>query len=227
MTLSLAIAAFGLGLFSSSHCLFMCGGISQALTSQNKSDPVIKTLLFHLGRISCYALLGLLLGAIIHQFAMVYHQLSFVLRHIAGLLLIAIGLYLAGFDRLLKSLENHFSFIWKALQPWVKPVIGMQKKRHALALGFLWGFLPCGIIYSTLLWAASTTQGVDTAWVMLLFGLGTLPSFLLLGVFSQSIVRFFQAKGLRIVIGGLFIAFGLWTILPLFPAFSPIQHPFC
>ena len=227
MTFSLLIAAFTLGLFSTAHCLFMCGGISQALTFQQEKQVVMKTLLFHAGRIACYGFLGLVIGAVIYQFATEYHTLSRWLRHGSGVLLIVIGLYIAGRGSLLKALEKRLGFFWRFLQPAVKRTMKMEKTYHAIGLGFLWGFLPCGLIYSMLLWAAASTQGVETSVVMLAFGLGTLPGFLLLHSFSVSIRSFLQKKPLRLIIGGLFIVFGLWTILPLIPQFSFIKHPFC
>lgn len=227
MTFQLAIAAVTLGLLSSGHCLFMCGGISQALSSQTKDKSWLNTLLFHSGRISCYALLGLLLGSVIHQIAMEYHLLAKVLRHLSGVLLILIGLYIAGADRFLKVVEKRFAFIWKGLQPAVKKVLGMQRLHHAYALGFLWGFLPCGIIYSTLLWASTTTQGASASLVMLLFGLGTVPSFLVLGFFGEQLMTMLRRKQLRNLIGGLFVVFGLWTIAALFPNLTALGHPFC
>ncbi len=227
MSVSLVITAFMMGFFSSAHCVFMCGGIAQALSSQIQSQFVIKTLLFHAGRIACYGMLGLLFGGAIHLFANEYHQLAKWLRHVAGGLLVVIGLYLMGRDRLVKAFEARFTFIWRKVQPIMQRWLPIRKNHQALLVGFLWGFLPCGIIYSTLLWVSATSQSYSAGLLMILFGLGTLPAFALIHLTGLPLVQYLKSHAFRQWAGLLFIVFGVWTILAVSPALMPIKPPFC
>lgn len=208
--------AFMIGLGSTGHCLMMCGGISSALSSQLVHEAavlkILKLLLFHLGRISCYSLLGLLLGSAIHWLLSFSANLVMIARVISALLIIIMGLYVAGVSTIIKLLEKQLGFIWRKLQPVTLRFMHMQQWHHAYILGFLWGFLPCGMIYSTLLWASSNNQGMQTALLMFSFGLGTLPALFIANLFSLKTLSFFQKKHFKRAIGFLLIAFGLWSL---------------
>ncbi|MCY4045988.1 MAG: sulfite exporter TauE/SafE family protein [Cellvibrionales bacterium] len=227
MSLTLAITAFSMGLLSSVHCVFMCGGIASALSSQIHHGVLVKTILFHAGRMLCYGALGLLFGGLIHLFANEYHAVAKILRHLAGILLIGIGMYFIGLDKIIKSVEQRFVFIWRRLQPWMQSLLPIQKNTHALVVGFCWGFLPCGIIYSTLLWVSATSQGFEASLLMMVFGLGTLPAFALIHLSGLPLIQYFKQKSLRQAVGGLFVFFGVWTIVSISPSLMPIQPPFC
>lgn len=208
--------AFMIGLGSTGHCLLMCGGISSALSSQLADESpalkISKLLLFHFGRISCYSVLGLLLGSTIHWLLSFSGNLVIIARIISALLIILMGLYVAGIPTIIKILEKQLGFIWQRLQPVTRRYIHMQQWHHAYILGFLWGFLPCGMIYSTLLWASSNNQGMLTALLMFSFGLGTLPALFITNLFSIKTMAFFQQKHYKRAIGILLIAFGLWSL---------------
>lgn len=215
--------AFMIGLGSTGHCLLMCGGISSALSSRlANAAPLAKTgklLLFHIGRISCYSLLGLLLGSAIHWLLSFSASLIIVARIIAALMIIVMGLYVAGVSTIIKLLEKQLGFVWKHIQPVTLRYIQMEKWHHAWILGFLWGFLPCGMIYSTLLWASSNNHGADTALLMFAFGLGTLPALFVANIFSLKTMAFFQQKHYKRTIGALLVLFGLWSL-----AFMAMPH---
>ena len=226
--IGLLLAAFLIGLSSSGHCLLMCGGISSALSSRLSNESSLykfnRLILFHLGRISCYSLLGLVLGGIIEQLLQVSHTLVIVARIIAAAMIIAIGLYVAGFSHLVRLLEKRLAFIWKKIQPLAQKFIPMQQWHHALFLGFLWGFLPCGMIYSTLLWASSNNQGALTGLLMFSFGLGTLPSLFIANWFSLQALAFLQKQYFKRITGLLLIVFGLWSLGFLFMPSGQHHH---
>jgi hypothetical protein len=112
----------------------------------------------------------------------------------------------------MKYFERKFSFIWRALQPLVKPLLGMQNIRQAFALGFLWAFLPCGMIYSTLLWASAQQQSAATSLLMFAFGLGTVPALLFLNASQQRILSVLKHRNSKRIIGALLIAYALFSI---------------
>lgn len=206
--------AFSLGLLSSAHCVGMCGGIMGALTLAIPANAPRRRwqLLFsyNLGRIVSYCLMGLLLGF----FAEGISQLgaAYWLRLMAGLLLIAMGLYLADWWRGLVYLERMGRYLWAYLQPLSKGLMPVSTARKALMLGVIWGWLPCGLVYSALAYALSQAQPVAAAAVMLAFGLGTLPAVLASGFVVQQLTRLLQARHTRVGFAVLIILFGLWTL---------------
>lgn len=209
------IIALMIGLGSTGHCMAMCGGISSSLLSNighhNITKKISRLVLFHAGRILCYCSVGLLLGSII-QSSSNYTQASFIARTLAGTVLIFIGLYIAGFSRVLQQLEKRMGFFWNMLQPLVKRYLPMQRLHHALLIGFLWGFLPCGIIYSTAIWASSEARNTSATVLMFAFGLGTLPGLMLTHIGSHALIQNWKRFFPKRTIGILMIIFGLWSL---------------
>ena len=103
-------------------------------------------------------------------------------------------------------------------------------------LGFTWGFLPCGMIYSTVLWASSAANShndinnaaLSTALLMFIFGLGTMPSLLLLNIGSlkigQKLGQFFRIQHSKRAIGFVLIVFGLWSLASVFLPMPSFLH---
>ena len=235
MPLELISTALLLGLASSGHCIFMCGGISCAL-SQTESKALsaqhqLRLVLFHIGRISCYASLGVLFALFIALLNPQSALFDNTLRTIAACLIIAMGLYIAGINRYLKSIETQMAFIWKALQPFSTKLMQDHSISSRLMLGYIWGFLPCGMIYSTVLWASTAANADEThavltsALLMFCFGLGTVPSLLLLNITSLKIgdyiSRFFRAAKGKKYTGILLAVFGLWSLISIY---LPMPH---
>jgi hypothetical protein len=130
----------------------------------------------------------------------------------AGLLLIAMGLYLADWWRGLIYLERMGRYLWAYLQPLSKGLMPVSSARKALMLGVIWGWLPCGLVYSALAYAMAQAQPAAAAAVMLAFGLGTLPAVLASGFVVQQLAHLLQARHIRIAFALLIILFGLWTL---------------
>jgi len=215
-------AAFGLGFLGSSHCLAMCGGIAGALGMGTGTVSGRRRLLlaagFNLGRITSYAVIGLLLGGLVQWGTGAASTLLAPLRLLAGLLLIAMGCYVAGWWLGLTRLEMLAMPLWRRLQPLAAQLMPVSSLRAALALGAVWGWLPCGLVYSTLAWAASSGNAAATALAMFAFGLGTLPAMLGMTWVGERLGRLRQATALRAAAGVLLILFGAWTawaVLPL------------
>ena len=122
------------------------------------------------------------------------------------------GLYLADWWRVLVKLEKAGLFIWQYIQPFGQRLMPVIHIRQAFVLGMLWGWLPCGLVYTALAYAATTTSTAEGALMMVSFGLGTTPAMILGGVFSGSVKAFLQARMIRQVMGVALMVFGALTL---------------
>ena len=207
-------AAFLLGLFSSAHCVGMCGGIMGALSIAIPAKAKVRRWLillgYNLGRIFSYALMGALVGLFARQITESGGALW--LRWLAGLLLIAMGLYLANWWRGLTYLETGGRYLWAYLQPLGKALMPVDTLPKAIALGGIWGWLPCGLVYSALAYAMAQGHALGGGVIMLAFGLGTLPAVFATGFVAQQLARVLQRRHVRWSFALAVILFGLWTI---------------
>jgi len=207
-------AAFLLGLFSSAHCVGMCGGImgalSMAIPAHAKARRWIILLSYNLGRIFSYAMMGTIVGVFAQQIT--ESGGAIWLRWLAGLLLIAMGLYLANWWRGLTYLETGGRYLWAYLQPLGKALMPVDNAAKAIALGGIWGWLPCGLVYSALVYAMAQGDAIGGGLVMLAFGLGTLPAVLATGFVAQQLGRLLQRRQIRWSFALVVILFGFWTI---------------
>ena len=214
------LSALILGLLGGGHCLGMCDGLMGALTlaipPEQRARRLRLLLAYNLGRILSYAAAGLLIG--LAGWAVASSPAAMLLRVLAGLLLIAMGLYLAGWWSGLTRIEAVGRHLWRHLQPVASRLMPVSSLPRALLLGAVWGWLPCGLVYSTLLWASSQGSPGESALLMLAFGLGTWPVLLATGMAAERLTALLRRRGVRIAGGLLVILFGIWT-LP-----GPHQH---
>lgn len=212
-----------LGMVNSGHCVGMCGGIMGALTmsipQHAKAKRMSLIFAYNLGRILSYGFIGFIAGFFAQQFVALGGEV--VLRVIAGLLLITMGLYLADWWRGLTRLETVGRYLWVYIQPFSKALMPVDNMGKALLLGGLWGWLPCGLVYSALAVAMTQPSPAMAAAGMLAFGVGTLPAVVATGVAAQQLTAILQKRGLRRVLALLIILFGVWT---LWGAFAHGQH---
>ena len=212
--LPLLVSALILGLLGGGHCIGMCGGLMGALTlaipAEQRQRRLQLLLAYNLGLIASYTLAGLLLGTA--GWALASGPAATLLRTVAGLLLIVMGLYLAGWWSGLTRIEGLGRILWRRIEPLARGLLPVRNARRALLLGSLWGWLPCGLVYSTLLWAASQGSALDSALLMLAFGLGTLPVLLATGLAAERLTALLRRRGVRIAGGLLVILFGIWTL---------------
>ena len=210
----LLISALILGLLGGGHCLGMCGGLMGALTlaipPEQRGRRLQLLLAYNLGRILSYASAGLLFG--LAGWAVASSPAAMLLRIVAGLLLISMGLYLGGWWSGLTRIEALGRGLWRHIQPVASRLLPVSSLPRALLLGALWGWLPCGLVYSTLLWAASQGDALDSGLLMLAFGLGTWPVLLATGMAAERLTTLLRRRGVRMAGGLLVILFGLWTL---------------
>lgn len=210
------LALFVVGLLGAGHCAGMCGGIVGALGMQGPrgAAAVPVHLAYNLGRIASYALAGFLAGAL-GQLAGSLLPLQRALYLCASLMLVAMGVYLLGATQSLAWLERRGQALWRRIQPLTGRFLPVRGVAQALPLGMLWGWLPCGLVYSALTTALASGSALQGALSMLAFGLGTLPNLLLAGLLLARFRRFAQARGTRAVSGLLVLAYGLYGLFNL------------
>ncbi len=219
------VSAFVLGLMGSLHCIGMCGGIITSLSMATTDSPSkwLKTLNFQVGRIASYSMFGFCAGWVglqVKEFSAIP-----ILKIISSILLILMGLYLAKWWMGLRYLEKIGSLLWQKISPLSKKLLPVASQKQALLLGALWGWLPCGLVYTSLSYALTTANPLHSSLYMLYFGLGTLPGTLLVGTASITFKRWINLPLVRGVVALFFILAGLVSLwLLIFPEFTSTHH---
>ena len=208
------LGAFLVGLLGGVHCIGMCGGIVGAISlgmpgEQGTRWPML--LAYNLGRIASYTLAGAIAGGLGFFFSglLPVQQAQQILLGVAGIFMILLGLYLGGWWNLLSYVERAGGHLWKKIEPLGRGLLPVRRVRQGLALGMLWGWLPCGLVYSVLIWAVSAGSAGEGALLMLAFGLGTLPNLLAMGAAAGQLQRLVRHVWVRRAAGLMIIAFGL------------------
>ena len=219
------LTAFSIGFFGSLHCVGMCGGISGALATAMTppSTPISKLsnslrkfsfqLFYSSGRLGSYMIAGAITGGIGATVSQISdgHGIS-ILRLLSGAMIILLGFYISGWWMGLAKLERAGSILWKRIRPLTKPLMPVDNLWKAGALGALWGWLPCGLVYSGLTWSMASGSASESALLMLFFGLGTMPAMVGVGFFSGALAEFARSRSTRSIAGILMIIYGSWTI---------------
>ncbi len=223
------IAAFLVGLLGGVHCVGMCGGIVGALTLGLSEDVRTRPakampylLGYNAGRILSYTAAGALIGGLGAAAASLVslHEAQKILQLLAGAFMIALGLYIAGWWQGLARLERAGAVLWRRIEPLGRRLMPVRTPFQAFQLGIFWGWLPCGLVYSVLIWAMAAGGAMEGALLLLGFGLGTLPNLLLMGFFATQLGRWLRNPWVRRGAGALVVAFGVYTLL--LPGQSPV-----
>lgn len=244
MDLGWFVAPFTVGLLGSVHCVGMCGGIVAALSQvpavrRGPAFPVpvtvagapagaatapralhmaARTLSYNAGRIGSYAVAGAIAGGAIGGVRTLaqtaaWQQAAFVL---ANLMLVGLGLYLAGLWQGAARIESLGMPLWRRIQPLTTRIGPMGTTPRMFVLGALWGWLPCGMVYSMLLTAMLAGSPLRSALTMAAFGAGTLPVLLAAGMMGARLRPILQRRGLRLAGGLLVTTFGVLGLLRAF-----------
>ena len=208
------LALFLIGLLGGTHCIGMCGGIVSALSMGGPSRFVLH-LAYNSGRITSYAVAGGIAGALGGLSLTLSDQLPvrIALYTLANLMLVALGLYLIGITQTLAFTERFGKRLWVHLQPLSKRYLPARSVAQAFPLGLLWGWLPCGLVYSALATALTSGSALHGAGLMLAFGAGTLPNLLLAGLFAVRLRAYAAIPAVRWAAGLLVLSFGVWGLL--------------
>ncbi len=215
------LAVFLVGLLGGVHCAGMCGGIVSALTLQVPGKPGaggpawMLHLAYNLGRISSYAVAGALMGALGSLGLLLNNVLpvQLALYVAANLMMVALGIYLTGITGALAFAERGGQWLWRRVQPLTRRFLPVRGPAQAFPLGLLWGWLPCGLVYSVLAMALLTGSAARGAATLLAFGLGTLPNLMLAGLLLVRFRNAVQGRALRVGSGLVVLAFGVWGLL--------------
>lgn len=219
MTITDLGSALLLGLAGSGHCLGMCGGIAVSLRS-NSAQSSLMSVSYHMGRLLSYALLGAVIGSAAGAIELAAWTLF--LRFLAGFLLVGMGLYTLKLWFGIARLEALGGRLWRSLTPWSRRFMPPRHPAQSLLLGAIWGFMPCGLIYSALTWSAATGAGaLDSGLLMFTFGAGTLPAMLGATLLGQRVGLFLGNTYVRKLMGSGLVLAGLWT---LWLTFSHADH---
>ncbi len=210
------LALFLVGLLGGTHCVGMCGGIVGAL-SMGAPARWSMLLAYNAGRIFSYSVAGAIAGALGAASLGLEGQVParLILYFFANLMLIALGLYLLGVTRALAFTERAGQNLWRVFQPMTKRFLPARRVGQAFPLGLLWGWLPCGLVYSALASSLSAGSPERGALMMLAFGLGTLPNLLLAGIVLARLNEFVRRPAVRIFSGLLVLGFGLYGLIGL------------
>ena len=211
--ISTLLSAFIIGLVSAGHCFGMCGGLVVAAGFNSQAPSYIWY--YNLGRILTYALLGGFFGL---TFAALPAATIPWLKLMSITLLVLTALYFMGITSAVTQLERLGLPIWKKLQPLTKQFLPVSSSASALRLGLLWGFIPCGLVYTALAFAISLGSLTQSIIAMLAFGLGTLPAMVFSGLAANRIRPILNRHSVRVALGSVL----LFTALLL--ASTLIQH---
>jgi uncharacterized protein len=203
-------ALFLAGLLGGGHCVGMCGGVVTAFSLQLPNGPRWHYHLgFNLGRLLGYCLIGMLAGLLGSLSTLLALQgVKSTLFIFANLLLILLGSYMAGWSSLILLLEKAGRPLWGKIQPYMRRFLPVKKWSDTLIVGALWGWLPCGLVYTASLNALASASPWHGALIMLSFGLGTLPNLLLMSAFVDKLRLLFKNKSLRCFFGVCLILLG-------------------
>lgn len=213
-----------IGLLGSTHCIGMCGGIVGALDAglaQSRNRSGLSRISHHLGynagRIASYAGAGAALGLVGAQASRLDLGTTVAVGNlIAGLFMIAVGLYLAGWWQAIVWLEKAGLHIWRRIEPLGRRFLPVTSPQHAFGLGLVWGWLPCGLVYSALTLSMASASPLGGALTMIGFGLGTLPVLLALGSVAANIGALARHPLTRRLAGTGIIIFGVYACLTAF-----------
>jgi len=209
-------AIFFVGLLGGVHCLGMCGSIVGMLTAQLPKTGARWPFHFayNIGRLTSYTIAGALVG-LLGRTGMLFRDevpVQHLLFALSSLMLVALGLYLAGVWGIVRHIERFGGALWRHIQPLAGKLFPIANPMRAYFLGTLWGWLPCGLVYSVLVTALASGSAQSGAMIMLAFGLGTLPNLLAIGLFWESIKRWVQSPPVRMSAGLLVAAFGVYGL---------------
>lgn len=213
---SLAMALLA-GLLGGAHCLGMCGGIVAAMGLDGDKARLATQAGYNLGRIASYTLAGALAGLIGSAAFLsdTLWPLQTGLYVLAQVMLILVGLYLAGLNSSVLALERLGGAVWRTIQPRLGKLFPVDGFAKAALAGALWGWLPCGLVYSVLVSALASGGTGQGALLMLVFGIGTLPNLLAMGWAAARLRAVFRAPGARLAAGLGVAGFGVWGLARL------------
>ena len=217
------LVAFVMGLFSSMHCIGMCGSIIGTLTLSLSADIRNNKMLllpfvlnYNLGRVISYTIAGGLAGIIGVLIIQPFDELQGhrLLQLLSALVMMCAGLYIAGWFPRFAYIEKIGRYFWKKIEPFGRKLIPVKTRTQAYLFGMVWGWLPCGLVYTALAISATAGDVSRSALTMLAFGMGTLPAVMGVGIMTSILTRLSRTQRFKQIIGLFMIALALLAALP-------------
>ena len=217
------LVAFLMGLFSSMHCIGMCGSIIGTLTlslspeiRNNKKLLLPFVFNYNFGRITSYTIAGAIVGVIEAMLTLHLGQTHGhrALQLLSAAIMAGAGLYIAGWFPRFAYIEKAGIYFWKIIEPYGRKLIPVKNHTQAYLFGMVWGWLPCGLVYAALTLAATAGDVSKSALTMLAFGLGTLPAVMGVGIMTHVLTRLSRMQRFKQVVGLLMMALALLAALP-------------
>ena len=204
--------AFLIGLSGVSHCMGMCGGIATSMASL--SEKKYGLIVYHLGRLSSYTIAGMLIAGAFSSLLTLSQAAPLLtgLRFFAGIMMIIVACYLLEWGTGLLWFEKGGRSLWRYLSQWNAPILRFSGYKKQFFLGMLWGWLPCGLVYSSLSWAAVSGNVWSGGGLMFAFGLGTLPALLAMGQLTKSIISLGRSLWFKRLNALLLFGYGFHTL---------------
>lgn len=226
---SMVISSFIIGLLGGVHCVGMCSGIAGVLSvgldqRASKWRHFMLQLNYNFGRICSYTFVGFIFGWL-GQVAIRStgsHVAHLTLQTFSGVFMVLLGMYMSGLWRILIKVERIGAALWRRIEPFARSLIPIRSVPQAYLVGMVWGWLPCGLVYSVLTTALSSGSGSNGAMIMFSFGLGTLPNLLAMGILANALHGWLRKPTVRYLAGMLVIGFGLFFIWQAWQ--PPIGH---
>lgn len=213
------LAAFLIGIAGSVHCVAMCGGVTAGLSlaTPKNASPLLYVLSYNIGRIVSYGMAGAITG---YLSQILSHQLQAGmawLNLISGVFLLLLAAYIGNWWNGLGTLERKGQKLWRYLSPLSKRFIPFRSPIAAIPYGMIWGWLPCGLVYSSLTWSLASESATQGALIMIFFGLGTLPSMVLSALSAQSLIVMLRKPQTKQIMAIFLCLFGFYNIAKTLP----------
>lgn len=194
------------------------GALSFGLPPDVRADwrkSIVFILTYNLGRIVSYAVAGGIVGGLGATLLLSLEPVNAHqwLKWFAGLIMVGIGLYIGGWFPQFSRIERLGEPLWKKLEPYARRLMPVDSFPKAVVYGVVWGWLPCGLVYTMLMTSATQGDALHGALFMLMFGVGTLPTLLFAGVFAGRVYQWAQRPVFKRVIGIAIILMGVLTLL--------------
>ena len=220
-----------MGLFSAFHCLGMCGSIIGSLTLSLKREirenkrlllPFIAS--YNAGRVLSYSMAGMLAGFAEHVLSIPLgeghgHR---ILQILSAIVMLGAGLHIGGWFPRFAYIEKFGNVVWRRIEPYGRRLVPVETLPRAFVFGMVWGWLPCGLVYTALALAATTGDVFRSTFTMLSFGLGTMPAVMGVGIMTSWMVKLSNMKRFRELTGIILI---LLALMAAFPGLNPmVKH---
>lgn len=213
--MELLFTALVMGFLGSGHCVAMCGSLTMALGfSIPKEKHFIRyAVMISIGRILGYAVIGVVASLLTQSIISLTQGGVLYLSVLASVLMLGIGLHIAGLNSWILKTEMLGKYISIAIEPIKKRILPIDSIQKCLLYGVFWGFLPCGLVYTALSLAMSSTTPIMGGLTMLFFGLGTLPTLVGLTAFNIKLNSILAKTYVRFTLGAMVIILALILLL--------------